>query len=72
MYLTWPPHEQKLRDPCNLNAFEELMFGNLHNLLIQMDLPSSIWNKNGKTSLHFQSAAFFVRATNVPEMTSNL
>ena len=47
------------------------MFGRLYSLLIQMNLPASICDKNGKTSLHFQMAALCGRLT-VSEMTTNL
>lgn len=47
------------------------MFGHLYSLLIQMNLPASICDKNGKTSLHFQMAALSGRLT-VSEMTTNL
>ena len=71
MNLAWLPHEQHLCDPCHLYSSEELMFGHLYSLLIQMNLPASICDKNGKTLLRFQMAALCGRLT-VSEMTTNL
>ena len=42
-----------------------------YSLLIQMDLSSSICEKNGKTLLHFQSVTMCGRATNVSGMTAH-
>ena len=56
----------KLYDSLTTSSEQLIMAttGDLYSLLIQMDLSSLICDKNGKTSLHFQSVLNHVSSSN--------